>query len=99
MAPAATASRKIRQCRTLWYAACMTTQIPVRLPDALISRLDSLVPTTHPSRSEAVRRAIELYLYWLACERDARHYERLPLRDIELSLADDPDAWSGTPPW
>jgi hypothetical protein len=52
---------------------------------------------THPSRSEAVRRAIELYLYRLACEQDARQYERLPLADAELSLADDPDAWSDTP--
>jgi len=77
----------------------MTIQVAVRLPDDLISRLDSLVPTTHPSRSEAVRRAIELYLYWLACEHDARQYERLPLDGAEISLADDPDAWSGTPPW
>jgi hypothetical protein len=38
-------------------------------------------------------------LYWLACERDARQYEHLPLTDGELSLADDPDAWSGTPQW
>jgi Arc/MetJ-type ribon-helix-helix transcriptional regulator len=77
----------------------MTTQVAVRLPQELISQLDSLVPTTHPSRSEAVRRAIELYLYWLACEHDARQYERLPLTDAELSLADGPDAWSGTPAW
>ncbi|MGH2354997.1 MAG: ribbon-helix-helix domain-containing protein [Chloroflexota bacterium] len=77
----------------------MTTQVAVRLPDELISRLDALVPTTHPSRSEAVRRAIELYLYRLACEHDARQYERLPLTDAELSLADAPDSWSHTPPW
>ena len=77
----------------------MTTQVAVRLPVELISRLDALVPITHPSRSEAVRRAIELYLYRLACEHDARQYERLPLTDAELSLADDPDAWSDTRPW
>jgi Arc/MetJ-type ribon-helix-helix transcriptional regulator len=77
----------------------MTTQVAVRLPDELITRLDSLVPTTHSSRSDAVRRAIELYLYWLACEQDARQYERLPLTDAELALADDPEAWSGTPAW
>ena len=77
----------------------MTTQLAVRLPDELIDRLDALVPDTHPSRSEAVRRAIELYLYRLACERDARRYEELPLTESELSLADDPDAWRSAPPW
>ena len=77
----------------------MTTQVAVRLPDDLINRLDALVPTTHPSRSEAVRRAIELYLYRLACEQDARTYEQHPLTDTELSLADDSEAWSDTPPW
>lgn len=84
---------------TLRFAQCMTTQIAARLPDELISRLDALVPTTHPSRSEAVRRALELYVYRLACEHDARQYERLPLTAAELALSDDPDAWSGTPPW
>jgi metal-responsive CopG/Arc/MetJ family transcriptional regulator len=77
----------------------MTTQLAVRLPDELIHRLDELVPETHASRSEAVRRAIELYLYRLAWEHDAQQYERLPLTEAELALADDPDAWGGTPPW
>jgi len=77
----------------------MTTQVAVRLPDELISRLDALVPTTHESRSEAVCRAIELYLYRLACEHAARQYERIPLTEAELSLADDPNAWSDAPPW
>ena len=77
----------------------MTTQVAVRLPAELISRLDSLVPTTHPSRSEAIRCALELYLHWLACEHDARQYERIPLTDAELSMTDDPDAWSDTPSW
>lgn len=57
------------------------------------------MPAAHPSRSDAVRRAIELYLYRRAREHDARQYARLPLADAELSLADDPDAWSDTPPW
>ncbi len=77
----------------------MTSQVAVRLPEELIERLDALVPTTHGSRSEAVRRAIELYLYRLACEHDVRQYERMPLDDVELALADAPDAWSDTPPW
>jgi metal-responsive CopG/Arc/MetJ family transcriptional regulator len=40
----------------------MTTQIAVRLPSELVDRLDQLVPGTHSSRSDAIRRAIELYL-------------------------------------
>lgn len=77
----------------------MTTQIAVRLPENLIDQLDGLVPSTHASRSDAVRRAIEVYLYRLACEHDARRYDELPLTDAELALADDPDAWIGTPSW
>jgi len=77
----------------------MTVQIAVRLPEDLISQLDALVPGAHQSRSQAVRRAIEVYLAWLANERDAAVYERLPLTDAELALADSPDAWVGTPAW
>jgi len=76
-----------------------TTQIAVRLPSNLVERLDRLVPDPHGSRSEAIRRAVELYLYWLAAERDAAIYDRVPLTDAELSLADDPDAWELTPQW
>ncbi len=77
----------------------MTTQIAVRLPDELVGRLDALVPTLHGSRSDAIRRSIELYLYRLACEQDAERYEAHPLSDDELAIADDPHAWSGTPAW
>ena len=77
----------------------MTTQIAVRLPDELVAQLDQLVVAGHQSRSDAVRRAIELYVYRLACERDAQRYDELPLTDAELALADDPNAWAGTPPW
>jgi Arc/MetJ-type ribon-helix-helix transcriptional regulator len=76
-----------------------TTQIAVRLPSDLVEQLDHLVPAPHGSRSEAVRRAIELYLYRLAAEHDAAVYDRLPLTDVELSFADDPDAWNLTPQW
>ena len=77
----------------------MTTQIAIRLPDDVISRLDALVPDTHESRSEAVRRSIELYLYRLACEQDAERYEQQPLTSDELGLADDPDGWDETAAW
>ena len=77
----------------------MTAQVVVRLPDELIQQLDALVPATHPSRSEAARRVIELYLYRVACGRDARLYERRPLTGAELSLANDPNAWRDAPLW
>ncbi len=77
----------------------MTVQIAVRLPEDLITALDALVPDAHESRSQAIRRAIEVYLSWLANERDAAIYERLPLTDDELTFADSPDAWAGTPAW
>jgi metal-responsive CopG/Arc/MetJ family transcriptional regulator len=77
----------------------MTVQLAIRLPDDLICRLDALIPEKHTTRSEAIRRAIELYLYRLACEHDAQQYERLPLTDPELALSDDPESWTETPPW
>ncbi|MGA2519606.1 MAG: ribbon-helix-helix domain-containing protein [Acidimicrobiales bacterium] len=76
-----------------------STQIAVRLPSDLVDRLDHLVPAPHGSRSEAIRRAVELYLYSLAAEHDAATYERLPLTDAELAFADDPGAWTLTPQW
>jgi Arc/MetJ-type ribon-helix-helix transcriptional regulator len=77
----------------------MTTQIAVRLPDELVQQLDAIVPGAHSSRSEAIRRSIELYLYRLVCERDAERYEQQPMTDEELALADDADAWADTPSW
>ena len=77
----------------------MTTQIAVRLPDDLVRQLDALVPSPHASRSEAIRQSVELYLYRLACERDAELYEQRPLTDEELALAHDPSSWAGTPSW
>ena len=91
--------KRLPACLTRWYTQCMTSQVAVRLPEELVEQLDALVPTTHASRSEAVRGAVELDLSGWACEDDTRQYERLPLDDSELALADDPDAWSGTPPW
>jgi len=55
-------------------------QIAVRLPSELVEQLDHLVPSPHQSRSAAIRRAIELYLYRLAAEQDASVYDRMPLR-------------------
>lgn len=77
----------------------MTTQIALRLPDDLLQALDELVPASHGSRSEVVRRAIELYVYRMRCERDAAAYDALPLTDAELALAAPADGWTATPRW
>jgi Arc/MetJ-type ribon-helix-helix transcriptional regulator len=79
--------------------ATTTSQVAVRLPDEQIARIDRLVGKVHASRSDVIRRAVELYLYRLACEHDAREYEKDPLSDAELALAQDADAWKGTPSW
>jgi metal-responsive CopG/Arc/MetJ family transcriptional regulator len=76
-----------------------STQVAVRLPSDQLERLDRVVDALHASRSEVIRRALDVYLYQLECERDARAYERQPLSDAELALADDPEAWRGTPTW
>jgi Arc/MetJ-type ribon-helix-helix transcriptional regulator len=77
----------------------MTIQVAVRLPSDQVHAIDALVERGHASRSEVIRRALELYLYRLACEHDARRYAELPLTDTELTLADDEQGWSGTPRW
>jgi Arc/MetJ-type ribon-helix-helix transcriptional regulator len=76
-----------------------TVRVAVRLPEEQVARIDRLAGQAHTSRSEFIRRAVELYLYRLACEHDALVYERRPLSDAELSLADDVDAWEHTPAW
>lgn len=76
-----------------------TTQIAVRLPARQVDAIDKLVPGTHGSRSELIRRAIDLYLYRLACEREAEILERMPLTDEELALSDDPENWKVMPSW
>lgn len=85
---------------TMWYAQRMTTvQVAVRLPAEQVERIDQIVGALHSSRSGVIRRALELYLYRLECERDACAYEQHGLTDVELALADDPEAWKGTPAW
>ncbi|HEX3425464.1 MAG TPA: ribbon-helix-helix domain-containing protein [Acidimicrobiales bacterium] len=76
-----------------------STQIAVRLPSDLVDQLDHLVPTPHASRSDAVRRAVEHYVAWLAAERDASIYERTPLTDAELAFVDQEDGWKAVPRW
>jgi len=86
-------------CRSVRYTQCMTTLLAIGVPDDLVCRLDALIAGKHSTRSEAIRRAIELYLYRLAYEHDAQQYERLPLTDSEFALADDQESWSETPAW
>jgi Arc/MetJ-type ribon-helix-helix transcriptional regulator len=77
----------------------MTIQVAVRLPEEQIEAIDALVRNGRSSRSEVIRRAVELYLYRLACERDAQRYAELPLTEAELALSDDARGWSATPAW
>jgi predicted transcriptional regulator len=81
------------------YARCMTTQVAIRLSREQAARLDRAARGLRETRSEVVRRAVELYLYRLECEHDARVYQGAPLDDAELAFADDPKAWKGTPSW
>ena len=74
-------------------------QVAVRLPDRMVDEIDDVAGAQHATRSEVIRKALELYIYRLACERDAAAYQGQPLTDAELVLADDPDAWSPTPEW
>lgn len=76
-----------------------TVQVAVRIPHHQVEAIDRLIPRQHASRAEVIRRALELYLYRLECERDAEIYAALPLSDTELSLADDEATWKATPPW
>jgi predicted transcriptional regulator len=77
----------------------MTIQVAVRLETDQVARVDRLVRALRSTRSDVIRRALELYLYRLECEHDARVYERKPFTDAELALADDEQAWKGTPEW
>ena len=77
----------------------MTIQVAVRLPAEQVEAIDALIGRSHGSRSEVIRRALELYLYRLACEHDAQCYAEIPLTDAELALADDERGWSATPAW
>lgn len=81
------------------YTERMTTPVTLRVPDDLLAQLDALVPAVHPSRSEALRRALELYLYRVACEQDADAYERRPLTEDEVAVGDDACDWEATPSW
>lgn len=73
--------------------------VRLQLSAEQLKALDELIPKVHGSRSQLVRRALDLYLYRLECERDARIYEAMPLTDEELALADDPERWSAIPKW
>ena len=71
----------------------------MRLADDQLARIDRLVGELHASRSDAIRRAIDLYIYRLACEHDARAYELDPLSDAEHAFADARVSRSFTPAW
>ncbi|MGH8910815.1 MAG: ribbon-helix-helix domain-containing protein [Egibacteraceae bacterium] len=74
-------------------------QLAVRVPKSMLDAVDQLIPELHATRADAIRAAVELYLYRLACERDAERYRAQPLSNEELALADDPAGWALTPAW
>ena len=76
-----------------------SVQVAIRLPADQVERVERVAKGMHSSRSEVIRRALELYLYRLDCERDARVYALQPLTASELALADDPEGWKDTPAW
>lgn len=73
--------------------------IALRIPQDLLDDLDALVPERHASRSAAIRRALELYLYRVASERDAEAYDAQPLTEAELAVGSEPENWEATPAW
>ncbi len=62
------------------------TQITVRLADGLVSEIDSVAGEIRSTRSGVIRRAVEHYLYGLACERDMSLLDQLPLSVDESAM-------------
>ena len=62
------------------------TQVTIRLADGLVSELDVVAGEIRSTRSGVIRRAVEHYLYGLACERDVSLLDRLPLSMDESPL-------------
>lgn len=62
------------------------TQVTVRLADGLVSELDEVAGEIRSTRSGVIRRAVEHYLYGLACERDVSLLDQLPLSAGESAL-------------
>lgn len=62
------------------------TQVTIRLADGLVSELDVVAGEIRSTRSGVIRRAVEHYLYGLACERDVELLDQLPLTVGESAL-------------
>ena len=62
------------------------TQVTIRLADGLVSELDVVAGEIRSTRSGVIRRAVEHYLYGLACERDVSLLDQLPLSVDESAL-------------
>ncbi len=80
-----------------------TVQMAIRIEEDQLRGIDATIPGTHHNRSEVIRRAIDLYLYRLACERDAAIYDAIPPDDADYladaEAVDQLSAWSTTPKW
>ena len=62
------------------------TTVTIRLADTLVSELDVVAGEIRSTRSGVIRRAVEHYLYGLACERDVSLLDQLPLSMSESAL-------------
>lgn len=62
------------------------TQVTIRLADGLVTELDVVAGEIRSTRSGVIRRALEHYLYGLACERDVSLLDQLPLSVGESAL-------------
>ena len=62
------------------------TQVTIRLADGLVTELDVVAGEIRSTRSGVIRRAVEHYLYGLACERDVSLLDQLPLSMGESAL-------------
>ena len=58
------------------------SQVAVRLPDNLIRAVDDAAGRLHRTRSELIRRALELYVHRLTSEHDAAVYDQLPVTNM-----------------
>lgn len=74
-------------------------QIAVRASRSMLEKLDALVPHIHATRADAVRAAIDHYLYRIACEQDAERYLEAPLTEQELPPLDNSAGWAAIPEW
>ncbi|HVA44547.1 MAG TPA: ribbon-helix-helix protein, CopG family [Acidimicrobiales bacterium] len=76
----------------------MTTMVSFRVEDDDVLRVDEWARRLNVDRTTLLRDAVAAYLARLAGEHDAAAYQRQPLTDEELALADAED-WGPAEDW